>query len=217
MLMKVSEMLEIADYRKVANIWSVKFAPLLERWGFVVKQFPYEGAEYRGENDFHCQSWDIYWQRDRLTFIEIYFKRYYLTGGAVGVKFAQLKEIEFRQWAYSENRTVIYCSRKMGKEFGKEKLLEAAENLLRSCVSWLVVGVVRQKLPYYLRATFHNHLPPNIWVSYSFRVYKNCWVWKVQWEKEDRAQKLIVKGSLDENPIERFEDIQRSLALAIYL
>jgi hypothetical protein len=205
-------MLEIADYRKIANIWSIKFAPLLERWGFVVRQFPYEGAEYKGENDFHCQSWDIDWQGDRLTFVEIYFKRYYLSGGAVGIKFASLREIEFRQWAQA-----IYCTRKMGKEFGKEKLPEVAENLFRSLISWLVVGVIRGKLPYHLGATFHNHIPPNIWVSYSFRLYKNCWVWKVQWEREGKAQKLIVKESLDKNPIERFEDIQRSLALAIYL
>jgi hypothetical protein len=205
-------MLEIADYRKIANIWSIKFAPLLERWGFVVRQFPYEGAEYKGENDFRCQSWDIDWQGDRLTFVEIYFKRYYLSGGAVGIKFASLREIEFRQWAQA-----IYCTRKMGKEFGKEKLPEVAENLFRSLISWLVVGVIRGKLPYHLGATFHDHIPPNIWVSYSFRLYKNCWVWKVQWEREGKAQKLIVKESLDKNPIERFEDIQRSLALAIYL
>jgi hypothetical protein len=205
-------MLEIADYRKIANIWSIKFAPLLERWGFVVKQFPYEGAEYKGENDFHCQSWDIDWQGDRLTFIEIYFKRYYLSGGAVGIKVAQLREIEFRQWAQA-----IYCTRRMGGEFGKEKLPEAAENLFRSLISWLVVGVIRRKLPYHLGATFHDHISPNIWISYSFRLYKNCWLWKVQWEREGKAQKLIVKESLDKNPIERFEDIQRSLALAIYL
>ncbi len=205
-------MLEIADYRKVANIWSIKFAPLLERWGFIVKQFPYGGAEYRGGNEFHCQSWDIYWQGDRLSFIEIYFKRYYLTGGAVGIKVSQLREIEFRRWA-----DAIYCTRKMGKEFGKEKLPETAENLFRSIISWLVVGVVRQKLPYYLGATFHDHIPPNIWVSYSFRLYKNCWIWKVQWEKEGKTQKVIVKESLDKNPIEGFENIQRSLALAIYL
>jgi hypothetical protein len=205
-------MLEIADYRKIANIWSIKFAPLLERWGFVVKQFPYEGAEYKGENDFHCQSWDIDWQGDRLTFIEIYFKRYYLSGGAVGIKVAQLREIEFRQWAQA-----IYCTRRMGGEFGKEKLPEAAENLFRSLISWLVVGVIRRKLPYHLGATFHDHISPNIWISYSFRLYKNCWLWRVQWEREGKAQKLIVKESLDKNPIERFEDIQRSLALAIYL
>jgi hypothetical protein len=205
-------MLEITDYRKIANIWSIKFAPLLERWGFVVKQFPYEGAEYKGENDFHCQSWDIYWQRDRLTFIQIYFKRYYLSGGAVGIKAAQLREIEFRQWAQA-----IYCTRRMGGEFGEEKLPEIAENLFRSLISWLVVGVIRRKLPYHLGATFHDYISPNIWISYSFRLYKNCWLWKLQWEREGKAQKLIVKESLDKNPIERFEDIQRSLALAIYL
>jgi hypothetical protein len=209
-------MLEIADYRKVANIWSIKFAPLLERWGFVVRQFPYEGAEYREGGDFLCQSWDIYWQGDRLTFIEIYFKRYHLTGGAVGIKVAQLREIEFRRWVY-DIRPVIYCTRKMGKEFGKEKFPEVAENLFRSLISWLVVGVVRQKLPYYLGATFHDHIPPSIWVSYSFRLYKNCWLWKVQWEREGRAQKIIVKESLDKNPIESFGGIQHSLALAIYL
>jgi hypothetical protein len=205
-------MLEIADYRKVANIWSIKFAPLLERWGFVVKQFPYEGAEYKGENDLRSQSWDIYWPGDRLTFIEIYFKRYYITGGAIGIKVSGLREIEFRQWARG-----IYCTRKMGEEFGKEKLPEVAENLFRSIISWLVVGVVRGKLPYYLGATFHDYLPPNIWVSCSFRLYKNCWLWKVQWEREGKAQKLIIKESLDKNPIERFGDIQRSLALAVYL
>jgi hypothetical protein len=105
----------------------------------------------------------------------------------------------------------------MGGEFGKEKLPEAAENLFRSLISWLVVGVIRRKLPYHLSATFHDHISPNIWISYSFRLYKNCWLWKVQWEREGKAQKLIVKESLDKNPIERFEDIQRSLALAIYL
>jgi hypothetical protein len=211
-LAEVSEMLEIADYRKVANIWSVKFAPLLERWGFAVRQFPYEGAEFRGENDFHWQLWDIDWQGDGLTFIEIYFKRYYQAGGAVGIKFASLREIEFRQWLHG-----VYCTRRMGREFGKEKLPEVAENLFRSLISWLVVGVIRGKLPYQLGATFHDHIPPNIWVSYSFRLYKNCWLWKVQWEREGRAQKLIVKESLEKNPIERFEDIRRSLALAIYL
>jgi hypothetical protein len=205
-------MLEIADYRKVANIWSIKFAPLLERWGFVVRQFPYEGAEYKGENDFHSQSWDIDYQGDRLTFVEIYFKRYYRVGGAVGIKFASLREIEFRQWVGG-----FYCTRKMNKVFREEKLPEVAENLFRSLISWLVVAVIRGKLPRHLGATFHDHIKPNIWVSYSFRLYKNCWVWKVQWEKDDEAQKLIVKGSLDENPIERFEDIKRSLALAIYL
>jgi hypothetical protein len=205
-------MLEIADYRKVADIWSLRFAPLLERWGFVVKQFPYEGAEYKGENDLRSQSWDIYWQRDRLTFLEVYFKRYHISGGAVGIKVAQLREIEFRQWAY-DTRSVIYCTRKMGKEFGKEKLPKAAENLFRSLIGWLVVGAVRGKLPYYLGATFHDHIPPNIWVSYSFRLYKNCWLWKVQW----KAQKIVVKENLDKNPIEWFENIQRSLALAVYL
>jgi len=209
-------MLEVSDYRKVANIWSVKFAPMLERWGFVVRQFPYEGAEYREGDDFHCQSWDIYWQRDRITFIETYFKRYHLTGGAVGIKVAQLREVEFRRWIY-DMRPAIYCTKKMGKEFGKEKLPEVAENLFRSLISWLVVGVVRGKLPYHLGATLHDYVPPNVWVSYSFRLYKNCWLWKVQWEREGKAQKLIVKEGLDKNPIESFGDIQHSLALAIYL
>jgi hypothetical protein len=215
--MEVSEMLEIADYRKVANIWSAKFAPLLERWGFVMKQVPYEGAEYTGENDYKAQSWEIYWQGNWLTFLDIYFKRYFISGGAVGIKFGQLREIEFRQWVYGENRTVIYCSRRMGKEFGKEKLAEVAENLFRSCLSWLVVGAVRGKLPYYLGATLHDHIPPNIWVSYSFRLYKNCWIWKLQWETTGKAQKLIAKGKLDENPFEGYENLRRSLVLALYL
>jgi hypothetical protein len=209
-------MLEIADYRKVADIWSLRFAPLLERWGFVVKQFPYEGAEYKGENDFRSQSWDIYWQGDRLTFLEVYFKRYYISGGAVGIKVAQLREIEFRQWAY-DTRSVIYCTRRMGKEFGKEKLPELAKNLFCSIISWLVVGAVRGELPYHLGATFHNHIPPDIWVSYSFRLYKNCWLWKLQWENGNETQKLIAKGNLDENPIEGYKDLERSLALALYL
>lgn len=211
-LMGVNEMLEIADYRKVANIWSIKFVPLLERWGFVVKQSPHEGAEYREGDNFLCQSWDIYWQGEKLTFIEIYFKRYYLIGGAVGVKVAQLREIEFRQRAQD-----IYCTRKMGKNFGKEKLSEAAENLFRSLTSWLIIGIVRGELPYYLGATFHDHIPQSIWVSYSFSLYKNCWLWKVQWEKEGKAQKIIVKESLDKNPIETFKGFEHSLALAFYL
>jgi hypothetical protein len=210
-------MLEIADYRKVANIWSVKFAPLLERWGFVVKQFPYEGAEYMGENDFRVQSWDIYWQGDRLTSLDIYFKKYFISGGAVGVKFAHLREIEFRQWTYDKDQTVIYCSRKMGKDFGKEKLPEIAENLFRSCVSWLVIGVVRGKLPYYLGATLHDHAPPSTWISYSFRLYKNCWIWKLQWESAGEVRKLIAKGKLDENPFEGYKTLKNSLALALYL
>jgi hypothetical protein len=205
-------MLEVADYRKVANIWSIKFAPLLERWGFVVKQFPYEGAEYKGENDFRSQSWDIYWQGDRLTFIQIYFKRYYITGEAIGIKVSGLREIEFRQWAHG-----IYCTRKMGKEFGKEKLPEAAENLCRSIVSWLVAGVVRGELPYHLGATFHDYIQPSIWISYSLRLYKNCWLWKVQWENRNETYKLIAKGDLDENPIEGYRDLERSIALAVYL
>jgi len=205
-------MLRIEDYRKVADIWSVKFAPLLERWGFAVRQFPYEGAEYRGENDFHCQSWDIYWQKDRLTFIEVYFKRYYLSSGAVGIKVAQLREIEFRQWTRG-----IYCTRRIDREFEEENLPKIAENLFRSLISWLVVGVIRGKLPHQLGATFHDHIKPNIWVSYSFRLYKNCWLWKVQWGKEDTAHKLIAKGKLDENPLESYEILKRSLALAFYL
>jgi hypothetical protein len=92
-----------------------------------------------------------------------------------------------------------------------------AHEAFNSLVSWLIVGVVRGKLPYYLGATFHNHISPNIWVSYSFRLYKNCWLWKVQWERESKTQKLIVKESLDKNPIETFRGIQRSLALAVYL
>jgi hypothetical protein len=210
--MEVSEMLEIADYRKVASIWSVKFVPLLERWGFAVRQFPYEGAEYKGENDFRSQLWNICWNGEHLTSLQVYFKRYYITGGAVGVKVVQLREIEFRQWVQA-----IYCTRRMGREFGKEKLPEVAENLFRSLISWLVVGVIRGKLPYQLGATFHDHIPPNIWVSYSFRLYKNCWLWKVQWEREGKAQKIIVKESLDKNPIETFKGFEQSLALALYL
>lgn len=205
-------MLEIADYRKIASIWNMKFAPLLERWGFVVKQFPYEGAEYKGDNDFRSQLWDIYWDGERLTSLQIYFKHYYISGSAVGVKVAQLREIEFRQWAQT-----IYCTRKMGENFGKEKLSQTAENLFRSLISWLVVGVVRGKLPYYLGATFHDHIPPSIWISYSFRLYKKCWLWKLQWESGNKTQKVIVKENLDKNPIEIFKDFERSLALALYL
>jgi hypothetical protein len=207
--------LETTDYRKVAAVWSIKFAPLLERWGFVIKQIPYEGAEYKGDNDFRSQSWNIYWDGKWLTFVQIYFKRYYISGGAVGVKVAQMREIEFREWGRLAQ--TIYCTRKMGEEFGKEKLPKVAENLFRSLVSWLVVGVVRQKLPHHLGATFYEHFSPNIWVSYSFRLYKNCWLWKVQWERENEAQKIIVKENLDKNPIETFKGFEHSLALALYL
>jgi hypothetical protein len=213
--LEVSKMLEIADYRKVANIWSIKFVPLLERWGFVIEQIPYEGAEYKGDNDFRSQSWDIYRDGKWLTFVQIYFKRYYISGGAVGVKVAQMREIEFREWGRLAQ--TIYCTRKMGEEFSKEKLPEVAENLFRSLISWLVVGIVRGELPYYLGATFHDHIPPNIWVSYSFRLYKNCWLWKVQWERGGEAQKIIVKENLDKNPIETFKGFGHSLALALYL
>jgi hypothetical protein len=201
-------MLEIADYKEVVNIWSTKFASLLKRWGFVIKQI------FCGDTEF-VRCWEIGWNRKQLAALRIYFRHYYPTGNAVGIKVAH-SEVEFRS-----GTTQIYTysfSEGIGREFSKEKLPEVAESLFRRYIGWLVIGAIAGELPYYLGATLHNHPQPNIWVSYSFRLYKKCWVWKVQLEDErGKAQKAILKGALTENPFDAKKKLDRCLVLAIYL
>ena len=210
-------MLEIADYRKVTNIWSTKFAPLLEQWGFVVKQIPYKGAEFVRSDHFRSQSWEIGWNRKQLTTLHIYLRCYCIpsTAKAVGIKVAH-SEVEFRS---STNRIYTYSfSRGIEKEFSKEKLAEVAENLFRRYIGWLVIGAISGELPSYLTATLHDHPQPNIWVSYSFRLYKRCWIWRVRWEDErGREDEAVLRGDLTENPFDAKKKLDRCLALALYL
>jgi hypothetical protein len=215
----VNEVLEVADYIKIANIWRLKFVPLLERWGFAIKQFPHEGAENISDNGcFRAQWWDICWNKEIEIHVQIYFKRYHIGGDAVGVEFTPLREIEFRRcWWVHDTRQTIYCTRESAKEFTKEKLPEVAENLFRSLIGWLVVGVVRGKFLNHLGATFHHRFPPSFWVSYSFRLYKKCWLWTARWEDKNETQKITVKGKLDENPFECYKNLERSIALTLYL
>jgi hypothetical protein len=213
-------MLEIADYRKVANIWSVKFAPLLEHWGFVVKQIPYEGAEFARSDHFRSQSWEIIWNRKQLTTLQIYLRCYCIPciSKVVGIKVAH-SEVEFRHSLYDTTQIYTYSfSGGIEKEFSKEKLPEVAENLFRRYIGWLVIGAIKRELPSYLGATLHDDPQPNIWVSYSFRLYKRCWVWRVRWEDDrGRGDEAVLRGDLTENPFDAKEKLDRYLGLAIYL
>jgi hypothetical protein len=214
-------MLEIADYRKVANIWSTKFAPLLKRWGFVIKQIPYEGAELLIEtNGFRSQSWEIIWNRKQLTTLQIYLRCFCIPRNrkVVGIKVAH-SEVEIRHSLYDTTQIYTYSfSEGIQKEYSKEKLPEVAENLFRRYIGWFVIGAIKGELPSYLGATLHDHPQPNIWVSYSFRLYKRCWIWRVRWEDErGREDKAVLRGDLTENPFDAKKKLDRYLALAIYL
>jgi len=112
-------MLETADYKEVANIWSTKFAPLLKRWGFVIKQIPYEGAEFVKSNGFRSQSWKIIWNRKRLTTLQIYLRCYCIPRNrkVVGIKVAH-SEVEFRHSLYDTTRIYTYSfSERIEKEY----------------------------------------------------------------------------------------------------
>jgi hypothetical protein len=207
--------LETTDYRKVAAVWSIKFAPLLKRWGFVIKRISCGGTEFVSSDHFRSLSWEIGWNRKQLATLQIYLRYYYKVGNAVGIKVAH-SEVEFRSGI---SRIYTYSfSGGIGKEFSRKELPEVAENLFRRYIGWLVIGAISGELPSYLGATLHDHPQPNIWVSYSFRLYKKCWIWKVQLEDErGKAQKAVLKGDLTENPFDAKKELDRYLALAIYL
>jgi hypothetical protein len=208
--------MQLEDYYKVCQIWRQEFAPLLEKWGIVVRQYPFEGCEQVGDGGaFQKSEWVITDGREKFH-LSICCKNIYTRAlrKTIEIDFGKLHRVTF--WSSEMDRERLYI---YGDPFlyHIRQLPELARKAFRTAIARLVVGKICQN-PAQRKLTFYSKIGSTM-ASMSFRLHKRCWVWKAKaiTDKGIFEDIATIKQDLQENPFDGYQTLFRALVVAVSL
>jgi hypothetical protein len=208
--------MQLEDYYKVCQIWRQEFAPLLEKWGIAVRQYPVEGYEWFEDGGVFRESKWVVTDGKEIANLSICYKSAYssVLRKTISIDFGKLYRVTFWSSETDEERVYIY-----GDPFLYHigQLPELARKVFRTSIARLVVGKIRQN-PAQHTLTFYSKIG-NTMTSMSFRLYKRCWVWKAKAVTDTGIFKDVatIKEDLQENPFEGYQTLFRALVVAVSL
>ncbi len=208
--------MQLEDYYKVCQIWRQEFAPLLEKWGIAVNQYPVERCErFEDGRVFQESEWAISDGKE-TAHLSICYKSDYsgVLRKTLSIDFGRLYKVTFWSSEADEERVYIY-----GDPFLYHigQLPELARKAFLTSIARLVVGKICQN-PAQHTLTFYSKIGNTI-TSVSFRLYKRYWVWKAKVLTDTGIFKNVatIKEDLQENPFDAYQTLFRALVVAVSL
>jgi hypothetical protein len=208
--------MQLEDYYKVCQIWSQEFAPLLEKWGLAVRQYPVEGCERVGDGGVFRESKWVVTGGTETVHLSICYKNAYssVLKKTISIDFGKLHRVTFCSSETDKEKVYVY-----GDPFLYHigQLSELARKAFRTSIARLVVGRIRQN-PAQHTLTFYSKIGSTL-TSMSFRLYKRCWVWKAKAITNKGIFKDVatLKEDIQENPFDGYQSLFRALVVAVSL
>ncbi|MDT7877596.1 MAG: hypothetical protein RQ862_03450 [Candidatus Caldarchaeales archaeon] len=208
--------MQLEDYYTICQIWQQEFAPLLEKWGISVNQYPVERCGRFGDGGAFQESGWVISDGKETVHLSICYKSDYssVLRKTTSIDFGKLLRVTFWSSEADEERVYIYGDPFL---YHIEQLPELARKAFRTSIARFAVGKICQN-PAQHTLTFYSKIGNTI-TSVSFRLYKQCWVWKAKVVTDTGIFKDVatIKEDLQENPFDAYQTLFRALVVAVSL
>jgi hypothetical protein len=184
-------------FEAVCQLWEQEYIPILERWGFKIKEVHLKPCQLLGEERW----WDIGWGEREIAAVFIY---------------------TFRSSSGVHIRLVPVCTWDIYSP-SIDDAKAKARSAFAKIVERMVVSVVARRHIRY-KARFNKEISDK-GVQFQFTFTGKFWRWlawsydalKARNFRKKEITPMEVKGTLDENPIEIFPAFERAVSLALLL